>query len=60
MISSSRRSVIGVSTSRPRSSLQVAGVPFSRPSLLAQFCRNHYLALGADDGAIGCHDIILP
>ena len=32
MISSSRRSVIGVSTRRPCSSLQVAGVPFFNPS----------------------------
>src|SRR6185312_11637543 len=31
-----------------------------KAQLLAQFCWNHDLAFGADDGAIGCHGLILP
>jgi hypothetical protein len=61
MISSGRRPVIGVSTERPPSSFQRAGVPCFSPQPFAQLRRNHHLSLGTDEGAIGSRrTVILP
>ncbi len=59
MISSSLRSVIGVSTQTPFLFAPGCGRTLFQPELLAQLGWNHHLSLGTDDCAVGSHCAVI-